>query len=73
MKVLKETNHQRNQKEEGLDQGLEMREGEGVTDQETDTGGGDTPQVHPQAAQSQILLTDHINIGRRMRLIGWQS
>ena len=39
MKVLKETNHQRNQKEEGLDQGLEMREGEGVTDQETDTGG----------------------------------
>jgi len=68
VKVSKEKS-QRNPKEEGHDQGHEMREGEGDTDQEiTDTEGGDIPQVLHLAVQIQTLCTDHTSKGRRAKL-----
>merc|ERR1712119_18343 len=60
---------QKNPKGEGHDQGQEMKEGEEDTGQATtDIGGEGIPQVLHTAVQIQILHTDLINKGRRVRL-----
>jgi len=68
VRALKEKKLPRNPKEEGPDQGHEMREGDEGTDPGiTDTEGEGTLQVLHPAAQSQTPNTDSTSRGRRVR------